>query len=429
MGFYSVRKFMKLFKSLLVAPATLGLLAPMSATANEINLPDVSSYSSKRAVNDISIKEFDAAKEIAVTNSRVDSLEVQMNEFEAGSFSDTTTLGGKAIFSVGGLSDTGGLGGGTSAQYTYQMDLNTSFTGDDDLYVRLKTGNANAIFKNKTYNTYLSSTNTYNDTLKVDKIWYSFPVTDQITAWVGPKIENYYMHGASPSIYQPVLKSFKLGGNGAAYGASTDSGFGVSYNAENGFSLSSNLVSDQNGTNSGFLSDEVDENWSTQIAYTKPNYHVSLMVAQKYDGWSDSYYSTTRGKTRGSGINSTNYGLRAYWRPDDSGTAVPAISAGYDWSTIDDVADTIDETDAYFIGLNWSDVFQADDKIGFAFGQPQKREDETSDPFVWEAYYSFKMNDNVTMTPAVFAATDPLGDVGGETDDVFGAVIETTFKF
>ena len=115
--------------------------------------------------------------------------------------------------------------------------------------------------------------------------------------------------------------------------------------------------------------------------------------------------------------------------PDDSGTAVPAISAGYDWSTIDDVADTIDETDAYFIGLNWSDVFQADDKIGFAFGQPQKREDETSDPFVWEAYYSFKMNDNVTMTPAVFAATDPLGDVGGETDDVFGAVIETTFKF
>ena len=29
---------MKLFKSLLVAPATLGLLAPMTATANELNL-------------------------------------------------------------------------------------------------------------------------------------------------------------------------------------------------------------------------------------------------------------------------------------------------------------------------------------------------------------------------------------------------------
>ena len=31
---------MKLFKSLLVAPATLGLLAPMSATANEITIND-----------------------------------------------------------------------------------------------------------------------------------------------------------------------------------------------------------------------------------------------------------------------------------------------------------------------------------------------------------------------------------------------------
>ena len=31
---------MKLFKSLLVAPATLGLLAPMSATANEVTVDD-----------------------------------------------------------------------------------------------------------------------------------------------------------------------------------------------------------------------------------------------------------------------------------------------------------------------------------------------------------------------------------------------------
>ena len=37
---------MKLFKSLLVAPATLGLLAPMSVTANELNIKDVSGYSS-----------------------------------------------------------------------------------------------------------------------------------------------------------------------------------------------------------------------------------------------------------------------------------------------------------------------------------------------------------------------------------------------
>ena len=55
---------MKLFKSLLVAPASLGLLAPMAATANEVTIND-----------------FNAAEEIAVTNSRVDGLEARLNNF------------------------------------------------------------------------------------------------------------------------------------------------------------------------------------------------------------------------------------------------------------------------------------------------------------------------------------------------------------
>ncbi len=63
---------MKLFKSLLVAPATLGLLAPMSASANELNLKEVSGYSSSEEVQ--SISEFNAT-ELAITNSRVDGLE------------------------------------------------------------------------------------------------------------------------------------------------------------------------------------------------------------------------------------------------------------------------------------------------------------------------------------------------------------------
>ena len=69
---------MKLFKSLLVAPATLGLLAPMSATANELNLAEVSGYSSSEEVQNIG--EF-YPEELAVTNSRVDGLEARLNEF------------------------------------------------------------------------------------------------------------------------------------------------------------------------------------------------------------------------------------------------------------------------------------------------------------------------------------------------------------
>ena len=420
---------------MLVATASVGLIAPIAAQASDvINTDGINNYSrSNKSVKKFDSKSFvnEVNEDLAILKGRIDGLEVQQNELEAGSFSDTTTLSGKAIFTLGGVdnpsltADYGTLGEGVAAQYTYQMDLNTSFTGDDNLYVRLKTGNAAASFKNKLMGTYLNSTNTFNDILKIDKIWYSFPVGESITAWVGPKIENYYMHGATPSIYSPVLKGFKLGGNGAAYGASTDSGIGIAYNADNGFSISSNLVSDQNGVaNGGFLTNEVDENWSTQIAYTKPNYHVSLMLAQKYDGWKDEYYSTALGSARSAG--STNYGLRAYWRPDDSGTATPEISVGYDISSIDEATATTDETDAYFVGLTWKELFQPDDKIGVAFGQPQTREDEVVDPFMWEAYYSFKPNDSVTITPAIFGGTDVNGTAG---QDVTGAVIETTFKF
>ena len=40
-------------------------------------------------------------KILQTLNGRVDGLEAQQNNFEAGSFSDTTTLDGKAVFTVG----------------------------------------------------------------------------------------------------------------------------------------------------------------------------------------------------------------------------------------------------------------------------------------------------------------------------------------
>ena len=42
---------MKLFHRLLVAPAALGLLAPMSAGASEVNLNDISNYSDVESID------------------------------------------------------------------------------------------------------------------------------------------------------------------------------------------------------------------------------------------------------------------------------------------------------------------------------------------------------------------------------------------
>jgi len=429
---------MKLFQQLLVASTAVGLFAPMAAQASDtINLEGMNSYGRKNSkAQRFDSKTFinNVSDELATIEGRVDGLQAQQNNFEAGSFSDTTTLDGKAVFTVGSFDsddegnddETDDLYGKIQAMYSYTMNLNTSFSGDDNLYVRIKTGNAagGAVLKGE-QNTYVSAAKGSSDALKVDKIWYTTPVGESSTVWFGPKIENYYMHATTPSIYKPVLKAFTLGGNAAAYGASTSPGAGWAFKADNGFAVSSNFTT-KSGNSTGLLTNEGGTSWATQVGYTKPNYSISAILNQKYNGWSDSsYFTSDDGALRPGDGSSTNIGLRGWLRPEDTGTAVPSISLGYDTSETD--ATTNSNTSAYFVGLNWQDIFSVDDRIGLAFGQPQKREDDTVDPFLYEVYYEYKVNDSVTLTPTIFGGTHK--NASDVEVDMFGYLINTTFKF
>ena len=430
---------MKLFQKLLVASTACSLITPLASQASDtVNLEEMNSYSrSNSKVQRFDSKTFEKVSEdLAILKGRVDGLEAQQNEFEAGSFSETTTMDGKAIFTLGAVDyDDSTNSEAVQAYYSYTMNLNSSFTGDDNLYVRIKTGNSGDWTTSKTYGGYLSSSKGNDDALKVDKIWYQFPIGDNNTIWVGPKIENYYMHGTTPSIYKPVTKQFTLGGNGNAYGASTDTGAGWAYQADNGFAISSNIGTksttsqkDANGDyyGTGILTDETKTSWATQVGYTQSQYSVSAIMNVKSNGWSDSYYKA--GDINGDATSTDQYtaiGLRGWWRPENTGTATPSISVGYDTTEYDASAGQ-SNADAWFVGLNWQDIFNADDKIGAAFGQPTSNESSDTVPFAYELYYSFKPNDSVTMTPAIFGGSDRNGVAGG---DIFGAVFETTFKF
>ncbi len=424
---------MKLFQQMLVAGASVSLLAPIAAQASDVvNLEEMNSYSrsttkkssrldSKTFINKVS-------EDLAILKGRVDGLEVKQNEFEAGGFSDTTTLDGKVIFDIGAVDYS--LSSETKKEttltgYSYTANLNTSFTGDDNLYIRIKTGNHGNWMTDKTYGGYLGSVGKNSGTLTVDKIWYEFPVGDKNTVWVGPKIENYYMHATAPSIYKPITKQFSLGGNGEAYGASTDTGAGWAYKADNGFAISSNIVS-KSGSDTGLLNNESKTSWATQVGLTKPQWSASVLLNQKNNGWSDTYYHSLQHSPSSSTGNYSSVGLRGWWRPLETGSATPSISLGYDTTSYDGAPAASDSSDAWFAGLMWQDTFQADDKIGVAFGQPTTNEDETTDPFAYELYYSYMLNDSVSVTPTIFGGTDRNGTAGA---DVVGALVQTTFKF
>ncbi len=435
---------MKLFQQMLVAGAAIGLIAPIGAQANDINFEGMNTYSRSKSSSKkqkFNIKTF--ANELVKVNSKVDGLEAQQNDFEAGAFSSTTTMDGKAAFWIGAYDGGDAIGDTENVEtgYIYQMNLNTSFTGDDNLYVRLKAGDVGgtessdpSIWDNPTV--YHIETKDTNDALKFDKAWYSFPIGDNITAFVGPRIENYYMY-ITPSIYQPgVLKSMKLGGN-SNFGASTDVGYGFKYETDAGFGIASNIVSKGADGVEGHLGKTDDNKWDTQVAYTTDRWHVSATLSNQ-QGWGSQGYNATSkadGLADANGEDATGYAFRAYWKPVESGTATPEISVGYDIRSADDAVSSGEPTDSdsYFVGLTWRDMFQADDRIGIAVTQPLKITECNGtctspdvDPFVWEAYYSFRPNDSMEIRPAIFGGTDVYNDT---EDDIFGAVVTTMFKF
>ena len=442
---------MKLFQRLLVAPAALGLLAPIAANATEVNLNDISNYSNES----IEIDSNSFSNQTTINPLLAGGEGLNHNHDGGDSFSSTTTMTGSAVFAIGQIdgADEIGLRETTQTLYQYTLNLNTSFTGDDNLYVRLRTGDEGTSFGKKTAAYHPNRYSSTADVLAVDKIWYQFPIGDNTTAWVAPKIENYYMYAATPSLYRPAAqKAFKLGGNSAVFGASTAAGVGVKYQVEDSpWALSTNVVSKGADTAAGFLSDGDQSKWDTMIAYTKPQWHGSLTVSSQHNGWSSfSYYATSKaakldnsamadGSYTSEGTtydapNSLAYALRTYWRPAESGTITPEVTLGYDVLNVsNNGTGKVKEANSYMIGLGWADMFRADDRIGAAFGAPLRAtslegdgDPNDVDATMWEIYYSFKPNDSITVIPAIFGASDIVED---SEDDITGVMVTTKFKF
>ena len=442
---------MNLFKQLLVAPAALSLMAPMVATASELNVPS------------------DSESEVAIQNlnGRVDSLDNRAEEFEAGQFSSgVTTINGKTNFVVGGYEKDGGddqTDGAITFTYSTQLNLNSSFYGDDLLYTRLKTGNfGSSAFASKTYGNYLSATNNNSDVVKVDKIWYQFPIGDTVTVWAGPKIENYYMLASAPSIYKPVFKQFALGGNAGAYAASTDGGFGIAWTQpvedlmDARWAVSTNYVSkgakNAQEDGGGIFAEDTQSKWLTKVEYGSPRWQLSFAVAKEQCNKTDvdldgrgsfesckawqAYYATEKGASAGTG-DATSYSARAYWKPEEAG-AMPALQVGFDLRNIDDDNNDgdVEQTASWMTGVMWDDVFVNGNRLGFAIGQRayatniqgenSSNDDNAKDNYVWEAYYDFMLSDNITVTPAIFGGNDTFD---GDDDDILGGLVQTTFRF
>ena len=358
---------MKLFKSLLVAPATLGLLAPMSATANEVTIND-----------------FNPAEEIAVTNSRVDGLEARLNNFEAGGFSDTTTASFGVDMIVGAVdSDVDGNSEATTFDYQMGIGLSTSFTGEDSLDVAIDIGGGG---DTQSISATAMGFDATSGVMTVDGVTYSFPVGGaSVIVGDATDISAAYTGACSYSAFLDYMGNCGTGNSVGVGGAGATAA--VSYAFDSGFSLAGGVSSPQNE----ILGETGVDYIGVEAAYTGEDFGVALAYTDA---------ETT-----------TYWGLNGTYSFD-----VASLSVGLE--TAD--ADGSDEAFGWFAGLTFDEVGPGSVSLGM--GTTGNFTDDEDEYYVYEASYSYPVNDGMTITPGIYTSESADGDTSG-------VIVKTSFSF
>ena len=384
---------MKLFQRLLVAPAALGLLAPLSANANEVNLNDISNYSD---VEDIELaNSFNTLPESTLLAGG-EGLGVGMEEFDDssydGAFSSTTSASFSVDMAIGAV-ESNADSEALSTAYGYQMDLSTSFTGEDTLAVAIDAGAGAAALGELDLNA------TTGDELIVDGITYSFPVGDKITVLVGDSTSGSALYSTA-CVYGGFTNTLDDCGNFfsafVATGHDDSVGFSASYDIGNGFTGAIGYQG-QGTANAGLATEDGLDFYGGQITYTADSYGASVTYANLDLG--------------------TAWGLNGYY---SFASDLPSVSVGYEFAEEDG---TEIESTQWFVGLQWDEL--GNGTLGVALGSRGPQIEDAEEDMAYELFYTYNVNDSMSITPAIFILED--NDPGA--DDQTGVVVKTSFSF
>jgi len=376
---------MKLFQQLLVAPAALGLLAPLSASASEVNLDAISNYSENNLEIDANSFKQESSNNILLSGG--EGL-VEGSE-STGGFSETTTASFGVDFLVGAVD--GASNEATTFDYQMGIGLETSFTGEDSLSATIDIGNASSVIGGSTGLNFDGT----SDALKLDGLTYTFPLGGA-TVMVGDNtdISAVYTGACAYSSFTDYMgncgtgNSVGVGNNGVTAAAS--------YAFDSGFSLAGGISATQitdatPGVVTGLLTEEGTDTYGIEAAYTADSWGVSVAYA---DDETNTYW----------GINGT-YAfdfatLSAGVESEDSGSAT---------------------AEGFFVGLSFPEVGAGSLDIGM--GTTDNFADGATETYIYEASYSYPINDGMTITPGIYIRE------GGSSADQTGVAVKTSFSF
>ncbi|MEA5415915.1 iron uptake porin [Synechococcus sp. BA-132 BA5] len=382
--------------------------------------------------------------------------------------------------------------GATAFNYDVQINFDTSFTGKDLLRTRLRAGNfadgpwagGPVVGLNATETAFEEGCGLgvdCGDVVAINRLFYQFPLGSSFTATIGGRVRQDDMLAVWPSAYpaDTVLDIFTYAGAPGAYSLNLGAGGGLWWKS-GGFSISANYVSANGdsgnpiaGTpNCGGIGNACSAQTGTaQIAYSGSNFGIA--AAYTYSSGGAGTYAgnaTPLANAFFTGAAASNsVGISAYWQPSNSGW-IPSISTGwgintsnFNGTTVNDATALVSTTgitkatsQSWYVGLQWADVFIKGNAAGMAVGQPTFLTSVSGGNvlgipsstalvdgnYAWEWWYKFQVTDNISVTPALYYLSAPLGQVsknvgiggvpvgaGGSDFNNFGGFIKTTFKF
>ena len=394
---------MRFSKKLIATQAALGFLLPMTASASEVNLNEINNYtrnnlSPKKRFNS---KTF-SYEEIATTKNAIKNLKAPINSFEAGSFSETTTMSGSASFVIGGIknhdlenyTDTSEA---INTHYSYSVDLNTSFTGEDNLFIGIETGNAGS-----GTTVLLDSTNVVAnpDQLSVSSIYYSFPFIGWDVA-VGPLLAQDDLVATTTSKYSD---SFYLSGNGAGNNIWTlpglkGTGIAIARIYDNGLNMGANLIS-INGNSAGIFTEQSTDMGTLMVGYDAENFGGGIIYTKYdtiwgYDNRTAQYYLDYYGVSK---LQLTTWQYGGYWTLKDKLTTnfgvefidadIGVTAPNFTFSTLsmDYEVNENNKISGAWKSMNFLNTDGTIDYLGEAF----------------EFYYTHNVNDAVSLKAGIY---------------------------
>ena len=383
---------MKLFQKLLLAPAAIGLFAPIAANASEANLMDVSSYSQV----DVEVTQ-DTFKPLSTKNPLLAGGEGLgqnfSNDFDTDTFSSTTSASFTSNWVIGAVD-------GVTAQekvgatYDWSVDLVTSFDGNDSLDVTLEAGEGD----NTLTEMDLEDT---GDAVNVGSIAYTRSVGDYLTFYVSPagggdgttlftKACTY--EGQTNALDDCANFLTNMDQDlGTAFGAAIDldNGIGVAFGYEG------------QDSSVGLATKEGTDLYSVNLSYVKDTFGVSYVFSEQE--------------------SVEVQALNAFFTPGLD--RFPSFSFGLEWSHYPARAENADETSHYFVGAQFDNV--GNGTLGAAMGSKSPYFENTDAQTMWEAYYAYNYADGITITPVVYVKENAAVN----TDDETGIILKTTFEF